>query len=71
MKGNSSTIVSPPWKIGSKQIEIKYTPNNYNGWGICRCYDANNVRNFSQSDANAFALHAESKLRTQGEECEV
>ncbi|MCJ8305107.1 hypothetical protein [Shewanella sp.] len=49
-----------------KQIELKYTPNNYNGWGICRYYDAGDVRHFTQPDAEAFAQDAETKLRTQG-----
>ncbi|WP_229380923.1 hypothetical protein [Shewanella psychropiezotolerans] len=48
----------------NKQIEIKYTPNNYYGWRICRNYDAGDVSHFTQPDAEAFALLTESKLRT-------
>ncbi|PKH56550.1 hypothetical protein CXF83_15145 [Shewanella sp. Choline-02u-19] len=50
----------------NKQIEIKYVPINYNGWGICRNYDADDLRHFTQPDAEAFAHNAETKLRMQG-----
>jgi hypothetical protein len=50
-----------------KQVEVKYTHNNLGGWGISRCYDANKVANFTQKDAELFAVNAESKLIFNGE----
>jgi hypothetical protein len=50
-----------------QQVEIKYTPNNYNGWGMCKNYNSIEVDNFSQADAELFASTADSKLRIKGE----
>lgn len=49
-----------------KQVEVKYTPYNHNGWGVSRNYDADTTTNFSQHDAEAFARNADSKLRING-----
>ena len=51
-----------------QQIEVKYTPNNYyQGWGICKSFNAIECSDFGQADAEVFALNAESKLRIKGE----
>ncbi|MCT7942423.1 hypothetical protein [Shewanella holmiensis] len=50
-----------------QQIEVTYKPNNYNGWGMCKTFNAIEVNNFSQADAELFASTADSKLRIQGQ----
>jgi hypothetical protein len=49
------------------QIEVTYKPNNYNGWGVCKTFDAIAVTDFKQADAELFASTADSKLRIQGQ----
>jgi hypothetical protein len=49
------------------QIEVTYKPNNYNGWGVCKTFDAIAVTDFNQADAELFASTADSKLRIQGQ----
>lgn len=49
-----------------EQIEVTYKPNNYNGWGMCKTFNAIEVNNFTQADAELFASTADSKLRLQG-----
>ncbi|GIU22092.1 hypothetical protein [Shewanella sp. MBTL60-007] len=49
-----------------KQVQITYTPDNYHGWGISHSRNATELCHFNQTDAEAFALDAETKLRTQG-----
>lgn len=48
------------------QMEATYKPNNYNGWGVCKTFDAIAVTDFKQADAELFASTADSKLRIQG-----
>ncbi|WP_367646097.1 hypothetical protein [Shewanella putrefaciens] len=50
-----------------QQIEVKYTPNHCQGWGICKVFNAIECSDFSQADAELFALNAESKLKLTGE----
>lgn len=50
-----------------KQVEVKYTPHNYHGWGISKSFNAIECQNFTYYDAERFALNAESKLRINGE----
>jgi len=49
-----------------QQVEATYKPNNYNGWGMCKTFNASEVSNFTQADAELFATTADSKLRLQG-----
>jgi hypothetical protein len=49
-----------------QQVEATYKPNNYSGWGMCKTFNAIEVTNFSQADAELFASTADSKLRIQG-----
>jgi len=49
-----------------QQVEATYKPNNYNGWGMCKMFNAIDVTDFTQSDAELFASTAGSKLRIQG-----
>ncbi|MGI2146795.1 hypothetical protein [Shewanella frigidimarina] len=49
-----------------QQVEATYKPNNYNGWGMCKTFNAIEVSNFTQADAELFATTADSKLRLQG-----
>ncbi|MBB1438598.1 hypothetical protein H5202_07820 [Shewanella sp. SG41-4] len=48
------------------QVEVTYKPNNYCGWGMCKTYNAIEVSDFTQADAELFASTADSKLRIQG-----
>jgi hypothetical protein len=50
-----------------QQIEVTYKPNNHNGWGVCKTFDAIAVTDFKQADAELFASTADSKLRIQGQ----
>lgn len=50
-----------------KQVEVKYTPHNYHGWGISKLFNAIECSEFGPSDAELFAINAESKLRLNGE----
>ncbi|MGK0271990.1 MAG: hypothetical protein ACI88H_002656 [Cocleimonas sp.] len=49
-----------------QQVEATYKPNNYNGWGMCKTFNAIEVIDFNQADAELFASTADSKLRIQG-----
>jgi hypothetical protein len=49
------------------QVEVTYKPNNYSGWGMCKTYNAIEVSDFTQADAELFASTADSKLRIQGQ----
>ena len=49
-----------------QQVEATYKPKNYNGWGMCKTFNASEVSNFTQADAELFATTADSKLRLQG-----
>jgi hypothetical protein len=49
-----------------QQVEATYKPNNYSGWGMCKTYNAIEVTEFTQADAELFACTADSKLRIQG-----
>lgn len=49
------------------QIEVTYKPDNYNGWGMCKTFNALEVSEFTQADAELFALNADSKLRVKGQ----
>ncbi|WP_351123460.1 hypothetical protein [Shewanella sp. T24-MNA-CIBAN-0130] len=49
-----------------QQIEVTYKPDNYNGWGMCKTCNAIEVTDFTQADAELFAITADSKLRLQG-----
>ena len=48
------------------QVEVTYKPNNYSGWGMCKTFNAIEVSNFTQADAELFATTADSKLRLKG-----
>jgi hypothetical protein len=50
-----------------QQVEATYKPNNYSGWGMCKTYNAIEVTEFTQADAELFASTADSKLRIQGQ----
>jgi hypothetical protein len=50
-----------------QQVEATYKPNNYHGWGMCKTFNAIEVSDFSQTDAELFASTADSKLRIQGQ----
>lgn len=45
------------------KTDITYKPDNYNGWGIVKTVNANDVRFFTKEDAEYFAIDAELKLR--------
>ncbi|MGE6647978.1 hypothetical protein ACQKE0_01715 [Shewanella colwelliana] len=62
------SISAPFWSMGNehKQVELTYRPDNYHGWGVSKAYNANRCSDFSQADAELFALNAESKLRING-----
>lgn len=49
-----------------RQVTVTYTPNNFSGWGICKDYNANEIVDFTQADAELFASNADSKLRLPG-----
>ncbi|WP_351122697.1 hypothetical protein [Shewanella sp. T24-MNA-CIBAN-0130] len=49
-----------------KQVEVTYKPDNYSDWGICKTCNAIEVSDFTQADAELFAITADSKLRLQG-----
>jgi hypothetical protein len=49
-----------------EQARVTYTPNNHNGWGICKDYNSIALDDFTQADAELFASTADSKLRLPG-----
>ena len=59
------TVSDPHWSVHYpvQQVCVTYSPEKYNGWGITQYIDSNEIGEFNQERANAFALIAESKLR--------
>lgn len=62
------TVSAPFFSIehAKKQVEVKFTHNDLDGWGVSRNYSADKIEPFTQRDAEVFAVNAESKLIFNG-----
>jgi hypothetical protein len=49
-----------------QQVDATYKPNNYNGWGMCKNFNAIEVSYFRQADAELFSITKTTHTRTSG-----
>ncbi|HCD15487.1 hypothetical protein [Shewanella sp.] len=47
----------------TEHVELAYTPSDSQGWGVIKKFSCAELSDFTQQDAEVFALNAEQKLR--------
>lgn len=46
-----------------EHIELAFTPSDSQGWGVTKTFSCAELSDFTQQDAEMFALNAEQRLR--------